>query len=111
MQQDSLPAFGLLAQAGFRDIQDIALERWGQPIQLTCKGKSRPDFMYVSPELADLLTEVEVIHDVWPDHAILCGRFRTLCNAPSMWVWPTPEPFLGQRNLTLVLPGQRGILR
>ena len=93
VQQDSLPAFGLLAQAGFRDIQDIALERWGQPIQLTCKGKSRPDFMYVSPELADLLTEVEVIHDVWPDHAILCGRFRTLCNAPSMWVWPTPEPF------------------
>ena len=79
VQQDSLPAFGLLAQAGFRDIQDIALERWGQPIQLTCKGKSRPDFMYVSPELADLLTEVEVIHDVWPDHAILCGRFRTLC--------------------------------
>jgi hypothetical protein len=98
VQQDSLPAFGLLAQAGFRDIQDIALERWGMPIQATCKGRTRPDFLYVSPELADLLFDVDVIQDVWPDHAVLMGRFRKLSNAPSLWVWPAPEPLPWPRN-------------
>ena len=48
------------------------------PIQATCKGRTRPDFLYVSPELADLLFDVDVIQDVWPDHAVLMGRFRKL---------------------------------
>lgn len=93
VMQDSLPAFAILAQAGFREIQDIALERWGYPVQMTCKGRTRPDFLYVSPEMADLLQDVEVTPDVWPDHAVLMGRFRSLRNAPSLWVWPTPEAF------------------
>ena len=96
--QNSLPAFGLLQQAGFREIQDIALERWGFPVQATCKGKTRPDFLYVSPELADLLLEVEVLHDVWPDHSVLYGRFRCLTVAPSLWVWPTPSQFPWPQN-------------
>ena len=90
-EQDSLPAFGLLVQSGFRDIQDIALERWGIPIQTTCKGRTRKDFLYISPELQDLLMHVDVVHDVWPDHSILVGRFRSLLHLPPMWVWPAPD--------------------
>jgi len=103
VQQDSLPAFGLLAQAGFREIQDVALERWGQMIQPTCKGRTRPDFLYVSPELADLLVAVEVMHDVWPDHSVLLGRFRSLVNAPSLWVWPQPMQFVWPQSFPVDL--------
>ena len=91
--QDSLPAFGLLSRAGFRDLQDIALERWGKPLQHTCKGRTRRDFFYVSPELQDLLLDVEMHHDVWPDHSVLVGKFQKPALLPYVMVWPTPEPF------------------
>ena len=89
--QDSLPVFGLLTQAGFRDVQDVALEKWGLPIQVTCKGRTRKDFLYISPELQDLLLSVEVLPDVWPDHSVLVGRFRALRLAPPTWIWPMPD--------------------
>ena len=91
--QDSLPAFDILTRAGFRDLQDIALERWGQPIQHTCKGRTRKDFLYVSPELQDLLVGVEVMHDVWPDHSVMYGQFRAFAHSPPVYVWPTPDSF------------------
>jgi len=91
--QDSLPAFSLLKQAGFRELQEVALERFGYPIQHTCKGKTRKDFMYLSPELQDLLLDVSVMNDVWPDHSVLFGTFRNLAHVPHMWVWPSPHEF------------------
>ena len=93
VEQNALPAFDLLRQAGFRDIQDVALERWGCPIHPTCKGKTRKDFMYISPELQELMVDSMVLHDVWPDHSVLVGRFRNLTNAPPLWVWPSPHEF------------------
>ena len=93
VEQDGLPAFGLLMQAGFRDIQDIALERWGVSIRPTCKGKTRKDFLYISPELQELLIGVSVTDDVWPDHSVLLGKFRGLINSPRVWVWPAPTAF------------------
>lgn len=92
VHQDSLPSFQILIQAGFRDIQDVALERWGKAVMPTCKNKTRKDFLYISPELQDLLFGVEVLDDVWPDHAVLLGRFHALKNAPEVWVWPSPYP-------------------
>ena len=74
---DSLPVFDLLAQAGFREVQDLALGCWGQPVQTTCKGRTRKDFMFLSPELQSLLRSVEVTHDVWPDHAVLKASFHS----------------------------------
>ena len=93
VDQDSLPAFDILRNAGFRDVQDVALERWGWPVQHTCKGKSRKDFLYLSPELQELLVEVSVLDDIWPDHVALTCRFRSLHLSPSVWVWPMPQPF------------------
>ena len=93
VDQDTLPAFDLLAKAGFRDLQDIALERWGDSVQLTCKGRTRKDFLYVSPELQDLLVSVKVVHDIWPDHSVLSGRFRSVHCSPRILVWPTPAAF------------------
>ena len=91
--QDSLPVFSMLANAGFRDIQDVALERWGCPVQNTCKQRTRKDFLYLSPELQELLFATDVCHDVWPDHSVLVGTFHAPCCAPPMWVWPMPDQF------------------
>ena len=99
VDQDSLPAFSILHQAGFRDVQDLALERWGAPIQLTCKMATRKDFLYISPELQALLLEVNVQHDVWPDHSVLWGSFRSPVASPERWVWPQPSQVPWPKNL------------
>ena len=93
VDQDILPAFDLLRQAGFQDIQDVALSRWGLPIQSTCKSKTRKDFLYLSPELQELLVDISVIDDIFPDHAVLVGKFRPISQAQPTWVWPTPHAF------------------
>ena len=42
--QNSTPAFDILENAGFRDLQDLACDLWGQPIINTCKNATRKDF-------------------------------------------------------------------
>ena len=90
---DSLPVFDLLAQAGFRDVQDIALSQWGSPVQKTCKQRTRKDFLFLSPELQALLQSVEITHDIWPDHAVLSASFHSPRSLPPQWKWPTPAAF------------------
>ena len=88
-----VPAFEVLEHLGFKEIQDIVLERWAYPVQPTCKMATRRDYCYVSPELQDLLVDVTIHHDVWPDHALLQGHFRRLSNAVPREFWPAPQPF------------------
>ena len=87
-----LEVFDALEAAGFRDIQDLALDRWGQKISRTCKGKTRKDFIYISRELQRFLAEVQVDPTIWADHAVLTATFH---GAPSMlrsFHWRTPRP-------------------
>jgi hypothetical protein len=81
---DSLPAFHILQSAGFKDLQTLARERFGHEIVNTCKMKTRKDFCYISPELQDLLVSVEVLQDVFPDHAVLRGCFKPLGEQPPV---------------------------
>ena len=90
---DSLPAFQLLHGAGFRDLQTLALERFGKPIVNTCKNKTRKDFCFVSPELQDLLTDVEVFHDIFPDHVAFRGLLKPLSSRTSVNKWFMPAAF------------------
>ena len=91
--QNSLPAFDLLERAGFRDLQDLLLARFGQSIVPTCKNATRKDFLYLSPELQELLVGGRVIEDVLPDHAALLGSFRSPRSRPKCFVWPKPLAF------------------
>ena len=93
ISQNAVPAFDILFQAGFREVQDIALERWGQPVQCTCKQSTRKDFLYLSPELQELLLGVDIVQDVWPDHAVIVARFQSPMSMQCMYSWPSPEPF------------------
>eukprot|EP00435_Cladocopium_sp_Y103_P070529 s234_g35.t1 len=90
---NSLPVFDVLEAAGFRDLQDLALDNWGRPISMTCKNATRRDFCYVSRELQFLLREVQVAADIFPDHAVLWGVFHKISNPIPRQVWATPHAF------------------
>ena len=90
---DSLPSFEALAQAGFRELQSIAAERWGCPIVNTCKRRTRKDFFFISPELQDQLCNVQIIHDTWPDHSMIQGTFRSVHWQIPRTIWVAPRPF------------------
>ena len=93
VEHHSLPAFAQLEEAGFRELQDLAYLHWGQPVSMTCKGVSRKDFCYVSPELQQLLCAVHVQQDLFPDHAVLWGEFRSVGTAVPRNVWYSPQSF------------------
>ena len=90
---DSTPAFDVLHAAGFRDLQDLARDRWGRPISNTCKNATRKDFCFVSRELQHLLQEVVVQQDVFPDHAVIWGEFLSPSQMLPRQVWATPAEF------------------
>ena len=92
-QLGQLEAFQYLHQHGFQDLQTIAEELWGWVPQPTCKGVTRKDFFFVSPELRDLLTDVRIEHDVWSDHSVLAGVFRGGPRQVARYSWKMPTQF------------------
>lgn len=90
---DSLPVFQQLRNYGFCDLQDVAWAKWGTQPQVTCKHKTRKDFCFVSPELQSLLIECQLDHDIWPDHSVLVGVFRSFSKAIPRQIWAMPSPF------------------
>eukprot|EP00435_Cladocopium_sp_Y103_P015092 s2658_g3.t1 len=87
-----LPAFQILRDAGFKDLQSLASDRWGLDVQNTCKCATRVDYCFVSPELQALLTKVHVDQTVWPDHAVLAGFFHGGIRDIPRFVWRQPQP-------------------
>eukprot|EP00438_Fugacium_kawagutii_P016564 Skav227392 [mRNA] locus=scaffold3215:106803:116693:+ [translate_table: standard] len=89
---DQLEAQHRLTQAGFRELQSIAFDRWGLEPQPTCKGRTRRDFVYISMELQALLTGVQVNHEAWPDHSPVSGTFVGHSRSIPKYLWPVPTP-------------------
>ena len=89
----AIPSFQILEQAGFRDLQQLAFERWGIAPQNTCKGRTRKDFFYVSPEMQPLLMGVQVLPDIFADHAVLQGQFWTPGHFVPHTIWNPPQKF------------------
>ena len=92
-QFNSIPVFGMLHAAGFKDIQTIAEERWGITPKPTSKGRNRRDYLYLSPELQQLLTDTSVIHDIWADHSVLSASFWCAGRNVPRTVWIQPKEF------------------
>ena len=91
-EKGHLEAFHCLERMGFKDLQDLAMCRWGVQPHHTCKGTTRKDFCFISPELQDLLEEVLLEHDVWSDHSVLVGKFRGAQTVVRQW-WRQPQAF------------------
>ena len=77
-----------LQAQGWNDVQGIARVRWGAIPQPTCKNVSRKDFVLLSPELQASLIGVQVVPDVFPDHAMLIGVFRDVLQIAEIRRWP-----------------------
>eukprot|EP00438_Fugacium_kawagutii_P014108 Skav225594 [mRNA] locus=scaffold1527:168505:176565:- [translate_table: standard] len=81
----------LWEEYGWKELQSLGMERWNIPPGVTCKGKSRKDFVYLSPDLQRLLLGVVNQSDPFPDHHVLYGRtwillfsMMSACESPAL---------------------------
>ena len=86
---EDLPATDLWRSMGWREVQELNWELHGDPIQPTCKGVTRKDFVLCSPELVALFQRSEVL-PVFSDHAAVCGHFQAPSSGVPKWIWPMP---------------------
>ena len=86
---NTLPAFHLWEQAGWCEVQDLHRLRTGESPRMTCKGVSRPDRIYVSPELA-LLFQQTMVQSGFADHEALTASFRIPEVNQMVLSWPLP---------------------
>ena len=86
-----------LRAAGWVEVQDLWFQRTGAPIQLTCKGATRKDFLWLSPDLALALLDLSLDFETFPDHALLIAKFRGGKHHLERFVWPCPKPVPWQR--------------
>ena len=92
-QPHELHQLARLRTLGFREIQDIAFERWGRLPQPTGRGDRRIDQIWISPELQPVLQDIQIEEGWWADHAVLQCVFRSPSNAFDIDHWPMPLPF------------------
>ena len=78
-----------LQQAGWIEVQDLMALRTGDPPRNTCKGKTRKDFLWLSPELARAFHKLD-FHDTFADHCVLQAFFRYDSDFLERWIWPKP---------------------
>lgn len=76
---------------GWKEIQMMAHDLYGKPIQNTCRGTTTKDFVWISPELQPFFLDTE-ISDVFPDHVALCAHFSPFGRPEPIYLWPKPKP-------------------
>ena len=76
-------------EQGWQEIQDLALARWSSQIEMTCKGASRHDFIWLSPEAA-ILCCGSAGHHSFADHVVLEAKFRVSSASSTVCTWPRP---------------------
>ena len=89
---DSLAVVSKLSSAGWIDVQDLLAHRTGAPVRPTCKGVSRKDYMFLSPELARAFLDLVVCDETFADHSVLVARFAGGPVHLERFVWPCPQP-------------------
>ena len=89
---DELVQLRRLYDMGFRELQDLALTRWGHPIVATGRGSKNIDQVWISPELQALLIRVELIDDLWPGHVAVTGVFSQTEATNVHYHWRFPKP-------------------
>ena len=77
---------------GWRECQDLAFERTGRPPEMTCKMKTRKDFLWLSPELVACFQSLDVHHDRFPDRSTLVAKFAMDSAHVARYLWPVPSP-------------------
>eukprot|EP00438_Fugacium_kawagutii_P001817 Skav203520 [mRNA] locus=scaffold687:164543:165553:+ [translate_table: standard] len=76
-------AFHHWRSLGWEECQDLAYWRFQRPYTATCKGSTYPDQLWLSPELARWLRQVDCWDTIFADHALLFASF----DFPTHPVW------------------------
>ncbi|CAK9009047.1 LINE-1 retrotransposable element ORF2 protein [Durusdinium trenchii] len=85
------PDISLWLQEGWIEAQDLRMHHTGELPEHTCKAKTRPDRIYLSPELAHHFQTAQ-LHHSFVDHSVLEVRFN-LPEVPLRYQWwPMPLP-------------------
>ena len=80
-----------LANQGWVNAQQWAQQVLGKPIQPTCKETTIKDHIYLSPELACYLVDVQVQQQWFPDHAVVFAKISNLGKPPCLPLWRQPR--------------------
>ena len=86
----SLEGVAQLRALGFQDVQDLEFQRSAQCPWPTCRGKTRRDFLFVSPELAARFQHCRVDPLAWSDHASVVATFSGNHEDSVRSIWPIP---------------------
>lgn len=87
-----LPETVLWRSLGWQEIQLHALALHHKPVEATCKSTTVRDYVWCSPELLSFWIGTQLLHHVYPDHAVLFGQFRFPAERVDTWHWITPKP-------------------
>eukprot|EP00435_Cladocopium_sp_Y103_P013434 s711_g3.t1 len=77
---------------GWREVQQLAIERWGVTPVATCKHTSRKDFVYLSPALVQFVQSVQNSWELFADHSVLSAILAFPRSDPRQAFWPQPQP-------------------
>jgi hypothetical protein len=86
-----LRATQILSNLGWKEAQDLEFLRSGQSPQVTCKGRTRKDMLWLSPELVASFAELSVDHTRFADHSVLIAKFHVGAAFTMRFLWPTPK--------------------
>jgi len=103
-EPDDLAIAHVLRTNGWAEVQDLHQYRTGTPVQLTCKGSTRKDHLWISPELALAFRNLEVCNETFADHAILRAVFAGGTAHLERFVWPCPKAIPWSKTRTLQMP-------
>lgn len=78
---------------GWVEAQQLARLRWNRPIQCTCKRTSVKDYIYLSPEVVQFVTDVELNWSLFPDHAVVIVHLADFNAPPKLPIWRKPSKF------------------
>ena len=87
---NDLHTFQLWRQAGWEEVQILALKRFHRPLTPTSKNTAFSDQIWVSPELAAHLTTVTKLEEIFSEHDPLMATFSLPSGPMFQWHWPTP---------------------
>ena len=76
---------------------------------MTCKLKTQPDLLFLSPELQHCLVDIEIIQDLFADHAVVIGHFTGMRSQTPRSFWRMPQhpawqSALGSKPFEATLP-------
>ena len=90
---NDLEQFQILRQAGFAEIQEIGLSRWGRQIQPTCGGTKNIDQIWLSAELQSILLDFHIRDDDWAGHSAIQCVFASQNTPMVRYEWHVPSSF------------------